>query len=55
MSEYLILPLRRRMSKLTEDNVIVEVAHFTDSCVCHHDIRWISLKDGLCEVEQIQG
>ena len=43
------------MTKLTEDNVIVEVADLTDSCVCHHDIRWISLKDGLCKVEQIQG
>lgn len=44
-----------RKGKLTEDDIVVEMADFTDSCVSYYDIRWIPLEHGLCKVEELEG
>lgn len=42
-------------SILTENDIFIEMAYFTNSSVGDHNVRWLSFKDGLCKVEQLDG
>jgi hypothetical protein len=38
-------------SKLTENDIVVEMAYFTNTCVSYDDVGRMTLKDSLCEGE----